>query len=88
MNLSYAVCVPPMLGVSFTDSLVCVDIVESAPLIQEKGLRTRYRLRQGLIIEAMREQLPQNPWGMGLCWLQVPPFFDPCVLSTEMLPWW
>lgn len=84
MNLSYGVCVPPM----FTDSLVCVDIVESAPLLQEKGLRTRYRLRQGLIIEATQEQLPQDPWGMGLHWLQVPAFLDPCVLSTEMLPWW
>lgn len=88
MSLSYWVCAPPVLGVSFTDSAVCVGILESAPWLWEKGVRARCRLSQRPIIEVMLEQLPRGPGEWAGPGPQVPPSFDPCVLSTEMLPWW
>lgn len=65
-----------------------MGIVESAPWLWEKGLRSKCRFRQGLMVEAMLEPLYQDPWEWACTGPQLPLSFDPCVLSTEMLPWW
>lgn len=59
MNPSYSICVPPMLGVSFTgSSAVCIS-----SLALGEGSE-----KQGLMVEVMLEQLPQDLWGVGLHW--------------------